>query len=86
MLAAALSKPKYKKIIDKYFNQVADKEENLTALNTSFTKEGAYIYIPKSVVAEKLLNHSLLYRRAGRFYVTTAFSCGGRRKFTSANY
>ena len=53
LLSAALSKPKYKKIIDKYFNQVADKEENLTALNTSFTKEGAYIYIPKSVVAEK---------------------------------
>jgi Fe-S cluster assembly protein SufD len=53
LLSAALSKPKYKKIINKYFNQVADKEENLTALNTSFTKEGAYIYIPKSVVAEK---------------------------------
>jgi Fe-S cluster assembly protein SufD len=53
LLSAALSKPKYKKIINKYFNQVADNEENLTALNTSFTKEGAYIYIPKSVVAEK---------------------------------
>ena len=53
LLSAALSKPKYKNVIDKYFNQVADKEENLTALNTSFAKEGAYIYIPKSVVAEK---------------------------------
>ncbi len=53
LLSAALTKPKYKEVIEKYFNQVADKDESLTALNTSFAKEGAYVYIPKSVVAEK---------------------------------
>ena len=53
LLSAALTKPKYREVIEKYFNQVADKEESLTALNTSFAKEGAYVYVPKSVVAEK---------------------------------
>ncbi len=53
LLSAALSKPKYKEVIEKYFHKIADKEESLTALNTSFAKEGAYVYVPKSVVAEK---------------------------------
>ncbi len=53
LLSAALSKDKYKKTITTYFNTIAKKDDNLTALNTSFTKEGAYIFIPKSVVAEK---------------------------------
>ncbi len=53
LLSAALSKPKYKSVIEKYFNQIAKKDESLTALNTSFAREGAYIYVPKSVVAEK---------------------------------
>ncbi len=53
LLSAALNKVKYKKIIKKYFNKTANKEDSLTSLNTSFTKEGAYIYIPKSVVTEK---------------------------------
>ena len=53
LLSAALSKPKYKKVIEHYFNQVAPKDESLTALNTTFAREGAYIYVPKSLVAEK---------------------------------
>jgi Fe-S cluster assembly protein SufD len=53
LLSAALSKDKYKETITTYFNTIAKKDDNLTALNTSFTKEGAYIFIPKSVVAEK---------------------------------
>ncbi|MDB9823532.1 Fe-S cluster assembly protein SufD [Flavobacteriaceae bacterium] len=53
LLSAALTKPKYKEVIEKYFHKIADKEESLTALNTSFAKEGAYVYVPKSVVAEK---------------------------------
>ena len=53
LLSAALSKAKYKAVIEKYFNKAAEKDESLTALNTSFAKEGAYIYVPKSVVAEK---------------------------------
>jgi Fe-S cluster assembly protein SufD len=53
LLSAALSKPKYKARIEKYFNKVAKQDESLTALNTSFAKEGAYIFVPKSTVAEK---------------------------------
>lgn len=53
LLSAALSKPKYSELIKKYFGSVADKEESMTALNTSYAREGAYIFIPPSVVAEK---------------------------------
>ena len=53
LMSSALNKPKYKMVIDKYFNQIASKEESLTSLNTAFANEGAYINIPKSKVAEK---------------------------------
>ena len=53
LMSAALSKVKYRKLIDTYFNKTTDKEDSLTALNTSYAQEGAYVYIPKSVVAEK---------------------------------
>lgn len=47
LLSAALTKPMYKPVIDVYFNQVASGDDSLTTLNTAFSKEGAYIYIPK---------------------------------------
>lgn len=53
LMSSALNKPKYKMIIDTYFNKVASKEESLTSLNTAFANEGAYINIPKSKVVEK---------------------------------
>lgn len=53
LMSSALTKPKYKMIIDTYFNQVASKEDSLTTLNTAFAYEGAYINIPKSKVVEK---------------------------------
>jgi Fe-S cluster assembly protein SufD len=53
LMASALTKPKYKMVIDTYFNQIANKEESLTSLNTAFSLEGAYINIPKSKVVEK---------------------------------
>lgn len=53
LMASALTKPKYKMVIDTYFNQIANKEESLTSLNTAFSLEGAYINIPKSKVIEK---------------------------------
>ena len=53
LMSAALSKAKYRKLIDTYFNKITNKDDSLTALNTSYTQEGAYVYIPKSVVAEK---------------------------------
>ena len=53
LLSAALTNPKYKSLINKYFNKISDKKDSLTLLNTSFSIEGAYIYLPKSVTAEK---------------------------------
>ncbi len=53
LMSSALTKPKYKMIIDEYFNKIASQEESLTSLNTAFASEGAYINIPKSKVVEK---------------------------------
>jgi len=53
LMSSALTKPKYKMIIDTYFNQIANKEDSLTSLNTAFSLEGAYVNIPKSKVVEK---------------------------------
>jgi Fe-S cluster assembly protein SufD len=53
LMSSALTKPKYKMVIDTYFNQIASKEESLTSLNTAFSLEGAYINIPKSKVVDK---------------------------------
>ena len=52
VLSAALSKKKYQTIINKYFNKIVPDDESLASLNTSYTQEGAYIYIPKSVLPE----------------------------------
>jgi Fe-S cluster assembly protein SufD len=52
LMSSALSKPKYKPVIENYFNKVA-KQDNLTSLNTAFASEGAYIHIPKNVEVEK---------------------------------
>jgi Fe-S cluster assembly protein SufD len=53
LLSSALSKPKYKEVVDTYFNQIASKDETLTSLNTAFACEGAFINIPKNKVADK---------------------------------
>lgn len=53
LMSAALTKPKYKVIIDAYFNKAAKKDDSLTSLNTAFSREGAYIYIPKGKVVSK---------------------------------
>ncbi len=52
LLSSALEKPKYKAVIENYFNKIAE-QDNLTSLNTAFAKEGAYIYIPRNVEVEK---------------------------------
>lgn len=53
LMSSALTKPKYKMIIDTYFNKVAHIDESLTSLNTAFANEGAFINIPKSKVVDK---------------------------------
>ncbi len=52
LLSSALNKPKYKAVIEAYFNKTAVKD-SLTSLNTAFAKEGAYIHIPKHKEVEK---------------------------------
>jgi len=53
LMSSALTKPKYKEIIDIYFNKIANTDDSLTSLNTAFANEGAYINIPKSKIADK---------------------------------
>lgn len=52
LLSSALSKKKYEPVIEAYFNKAANKD-SLTSLNTAFAKEGAYIYVPNHVEADK---------------------------------
>lgn len=52
LMSAALTKAKYRPVIENYFNKVA-KQDHLTSLNTAFSKEGAYIYIPNNTEVEK---------------------------------
>ncbi len=52
LMSAALTKPKYRLIIENYFNKVATKD-SITSLNTAFTQEGAYIHIPKNTLVNK---------------------------------
>lgn len=52
LMSSALSKPKYRILIENYFNTIA-KEESLTSLNTAFSNEGAYIHIPKNKMVSK---------------------------------
>jgi len=53
LMSSALNKPKYKMVIDNYFNKIASRDESLTSLNTAFANEGAYVNIPKSIVVRK---------------------------------
>jgi len=53
LLSAALKKPKYKVVVDHFFNTLAAKRSSITSLNTAFSKEGAYIHIPKNTVVPK---------------------------------
>jgi Fe-S cluster assembly protein SufD len=52
LMSSALNKPKYRLIIENYFNKAATKD-SLPSLNTAFSSEGAYIHIPKNKLVEK---------------------------------
>ena len=52
LMSAAISKPKYRLVIENYFNKVATKD-SLSSLNTAFSSEGAYIHIPKNKLVAK---------------------------------
>ncbi|GAA4889727.1 Fe-S cluster assembly protein SufD [Flaviramulus aquimarinus] len=52
LMSSALNKPKYRLVIENYFNKAATKD-SLPSLNTAFSNEGAYIHIPKNKLVEK---------------------------------
>ncbi len=52
LMSSALTHTKYKPVIDNYFNKIVN-HDGLTSLNTAFSKEGAYIFIPKNKLADK---------------------------------
>lgn len=52
LMSSALTKPKYRILIENYFNKIATKE-SLSSLNTAFSSEGAYIHIPKNKLVQK---------------------------------
>ena len=52
LMSAALTKPKYRIIIENYFDKIASKD-GLSSLNTAFSAEGAYIHIPTNKLVEK---------------------------------
>ena len=53
LMSSALTKDKYKTVIDTYFNKIASQDESLTSLNTAFANEGAYVLVPKNKVVDK---------------------------------
>ena len=52
LMSSALNKPKYRIMIENYFNKIASKN-GLSSLNTAFSAEGAYIHVPKNKLVEK---------------------------------
>ena len=53
VMSSAFIKPKYKMVVDYYFNKITNKNQHFANLNTSFAAEGAFINIPKNVVVSK---------------------------------
>ena len=53
LMSAAMKMPKYKMVIDNFFNKIAKQKNSLTNLNTAFALEGAYINIGKNTVLPK---------------------------------
>ena len=61
VMSSALTKPKYKMVMDTYFDELAKDGGSLSDLNTAFAQEGAFINIPRGTVVAKpiqILNFS----------------------------
>ena len=48
ILSSVLESEKYSEHISKYYNKLIDRDESFSLLNSSFSKEGAFIHIPKN--------------------------------------
>jgi Fe-S cluster assembly protein SufD len=53
IISSILENNKYDEIINKYYNTLIDENESFSLLNSSFSKEGAFIHVPKNIELEK---------------------------------
>ncbi|HUH36236.1 MAG TPA: Fe-S cluster assembly protein SufD [Moheibacter sp.] len=53
VLSCAMEKMVYQPVIENYYAKIAPKDESLVALNTAFSKDGAYIHIPDKTIVSK---------------------------------
>lgn len=53
VLSSAMRQGKYQPVIENYYNNIADNKEHFVALNTAYTRDGAYIHIPNNVILSR---------------------------------
>lgn len=53
VLSCAMEKMVHQPVIESFYNKIAPKDESFTALNTAFSHDGAYIYIPDKTILSK---------------------------------
>lgn len=53
VLSCAMEKMIHQPVIENYYNKIAPKDESFVSLNTAFSKDGAYIYIPDKTILSK---------------------------------
>ena len=53
VLSSAMRQGKYQAVIENFYNKIANTSEHFVALNTAYTKDGAYIHIPNNVILSR---------------------------------
>ena len=80
---SALSQPKFRKVIEQYFDAVADSEDSFTALNTAFGREGAFGAYPQRRNVLKSQFKSSIFRQGSiknLMLQPRNLGCGGSAK------
>lgn len=52
-LSEAVNRPEFKEVFDSHYSKIIPEGDSLTALNTAFSNEGAFIYVKKNVTNDK---------------------------------
>lgn len=53
VLSCAMEKMVHQPVIENFYNKIAPRDESFTALNTAFSHDGAYIYVPDKTILSK---------------------------------
>lgn len=53
VLSSAMRQGEYQAVIENFYNKIANTSEHFVALNTAYTKDGAYIHIPNNVILSR---------------------------------